>query len=146
VLLGQEPHGNGGTAGQRPERTVAVVIDLATAMGLAQNPGEIPGYGPVPASVAQELAADGQWVRWLTDPDSGALLDAGRRKYRPSVALRSFITARDVYCRFPGCQGLATGITTEIDHAQPFNHTDPAAGGATTKANLGSLCRKHLGN
>ncbi|MEI6623321.1 MAG: DUF222 domain-containing protein, partial [Actinomycetes bacterium] len=107
-----------------PARTIAVVIDLATVLGLAENPGELPGYGPVPASVARALAADGTWVRWVSDPTTGALLDAGRRTYRPSAALREFIKARDVYCRYPTCSARADGLTAEIDHADPFNHAE----------------------
>ncbi|MEI6624570.1 MAG: DUF222 domain-containing protein, partial [Actinomycetes bacterium] len=126
-----------------PQRTIAVIIDLATVLGLAEHPGELPGYGPVPASVARALAADATWVRWITDPVKGTLLDAGRRTYRPSTALREFITARDVYCRFPGCSARADGITTEIDHADPFNHHDPDTGGQTTRAGLGALCKRH---
>ncbi|MEI6622786.1 MAG: hypothetical protein WCP28_12855, partial [Actinomycetes bacterium] len=106
-------------------------------------PGELPGYGPVPASVARALAADGTWVRWVTDPTTGALLDAGRRTYRPSVALREFIKARDVYCRFPGCSARADGAITELDHADPFHHPDPDVGPGTTRQNLGPVCRKH---
>ncbi|MEI8083853.1 MAG: DUF222 domain-containing protein, partial [Actinomycetes bacterium] len=126
-----------------PARTVAVVIDLLTALGLAENPGHIPGYGSVPAAVARELALDANWVRWITDPVAGDLLDAGRRTYRPGVALRGFIIARDQYCRFPSCSALAAGATTEIDHAQPFDHSDPDAGGLTIRQNLGALCKRH---
>jgi len=107
------------------------------------RPGEFPGYGPVPASVARGLAADGTWVRWVTDPTTGALLDAGRRTYRPSVALREFIKARDVYCRFPTCSARADGFTTDLDHADPFHHPDPDVGPGTTRRNLGPACRKH---
>ena len=117
--------------------------DVATVLGLAEHPGQIPGYGTVPATVARALAADAAWVRWVSDPSTGQLLDAGGRTYRPSRALRDFIIARDVYCRFPGCSARAAGITAEIDHAEPFNHTDPATGGSTDRSNLGSLCRVH---
>ncbi|MEI8082564.1 MAG: DUF222 domain-containing protein, partial [Actinomycetes bacterium] len=135
--------GPGGAAAFTAQRTIAVVIDLATVLGLAEHPGELPGYGPVPASVARALAADSTWVRWITDPATGALLDAGRRTYRPSAALREFIVARDIYCRFPTCSARADGITTEIDHADPFHHADPNAGGQTTRQNLGPACKRH---
>ncbi|MEI8082295.1 MAG: DUF222 domain-containing protein, partial [Actinomycetes bacterium] len=135
--------GTEATGGCVPARTVAVVIDLATVLGLAEHPGEIPGYGTVPASVARALTADATWVRWVSDPNTGQLLDSGGRTYRPSRALRDFIVARDMYCRFPGCSARASGITAEIDHADPFNQTDPAAGGSTDRVNLGSLCRAH---
>lgn len=44
-------------------QTVAVVVDLATVLGLADHPAEIPGYGPVSAPIARELAADRDWER-----------------------------------------------------------------------------------
>jgi hypothetical protein len=112
-------------------------------LGLAEHPGELPGYGPVPASIARAMATDATWLRWVTDPTTGTLLDAGRRTYRPSAALREFIKARDVYCRFPTCSARADWITTEIDHADPYNHANPDTGGQTTRQNLGPVCRKH---
>ena len=45
----------------RPHRrpvTVNVTIDLPTLLGLAENPGQLSGYGAIPASVARELASD----------------------------------------------------------------------------------------
>ena len=41
--------------------TVNLTIDLPTLLGLAENPGQIAGYGAIPASVARELAADAKW-------------------------------------------------------------------------------------
>src|SRR6266511_96609 len=64
-------------------------------MGLTEHGAELAGYGPIPAQVARELAADGTWRRLLTDPVSGHLLDYGRTTYRPPAALADFIRARD---------------------------------------------------
>ena len=113
-----------------------VVVDLATVLGLADNPGELRGYGPLPAGLARQLAADATWTRWLTEPTTGALLDVGRKRYVPSERLRQFIQARDRVCRFPGCEQPAHRC--DLDHAQPWD-----AGGETTTANLGALCRRH---
>ena len=66
-----------GKAHRRPV-TVSLTIDLPTLLGLANNPGELQGYGAIPASVARTLAADGKWRRFITDPTSGELLDCGR--------------------------------------------------------------------
>ncbi len=112
------------------------MIDLATLLDLADNPGELPGYGPIPASLARELARDRAWRRWVTDPVEGHLLDFGRRVYRPPAQLRDFIAARDQRCRFPGCGQPASRC--DIDHRCPYD-----AGGTTCARNCWLLCRRH---
>jgi hypothetical protein len=116
--------------------TVNVTIDLPTLLGLAQNPGQLSGYGAIPASVARELASDATWKRFITDPQTGNLLDYGREKYEPPQALVDFLLARDRTCRFPGCRQPAT--RTDIDHAHSWE-----SGGQTNIENLGLLCRRH---
>jgi hypothetical protein len=123
----------------RPHRrpvAVSVAIDLPTVLGLADNPGQLAGYGAIPASVARKLAADGTWQRFISDPITGNLLDFGREKYIPPQELVDFLLARDRTCRFPGC-GIS-GQLTDIDHAQSWE-----SGGETNPANLGLLCRRH---
>ncbi len=44
---------------------INVTIDLPTLLGLAENPGQLAGYGAIPASVARELASDGKWKRFI---------------------------------------------------------------------------------
>lgn len=85
--------------GRRPH--VQVTIDLATLMGLAERPGELVGYGPIPAPFARAIAADGSWRRLVTDPVTGYLMDFGRSTYEPPAALRDYVLARDVTSRFP---------------------------------------------
>ncbi len=116
--------------------TVNVTIDLPTLMGLAENPGELAGYGPIPASVAREIAADARWKRFVTDPITGNLLDFGREHYEPPQALKDFLIARDRTCRFPGCRRSA--ILADLDHAESWR-----SGGETSPENLGALCRRH---
>ncbi len=116
--------------------TINVTIDLPTLLNMAENPGQLTGYGPIPASLARELAADGNWKRFITDPTSGELLDIGRKSYRPSQHLVDFLIARDRTCRFPGCRYPAH--RSDIDHVTPWDE-----GGETTPDNLGSLCRRH---
>lgn len=123
----------------RPHRrpiTVSVAIDLPTLLGLAENPGQLSGYGAIPASVARKLAADGTWQRFISDPTTGNLLDFGREKYVPPQVLVDFLLARDRTCRFPGCR--RSGALADIDHAQSWE-----TGGQTNPANLGLLCRRH---
>jgi hypothetical protein len=116
--------------------TISVAIDLPTLMGLAENPGQLAGYGAIPASVARRLAADGNWQRFISDPRTGNLLDFGREKYTPPQELIDYLLARDRVCRFPGCR--RTGQSSDIDHAQSWE-----TGGETNPANLGLLCRRH---
>ncbi len=68
AVLGLGPQAAGHTDPTAPPRlprcscggaqTAAVVLDLPTALGLAENPGHLPGYGAVPADLARAMAAD----------------------------------------------------------------------------------------
>jgi hypothetical protein len=116
--------------------SINITMDLPTALGLAENPAQLAGYGPIPASVARALSSDAKWRRFVTDPISGNLLDYGRETYLPPQQLVDFLTARDRTCRFPSCSQPAR--VTDIDHAQPWEE-----GGRTSAANLGLLCRRH---
>ncbi len=123
----------------RPHRrpiTINVTIDLPTLMGLSENPGQLAGYGAIPASLARSLAAEGKWRRFITDPTTGALLDFGRESYEPPQPLVDFLLARDRTCRFPGCRAPAR--LGDLDHAQSWE-----SGGDTSARNLGALCRRH---
>lgn len=123
------------TSHRRPV-SINVTIDLPTLLGLANNPGELEGHGPIPASLARQLAADGKWRKFITDPLTGNLLDMGRDSYLPSQYLIDFLTARDRICRFPGCSQPAR--IGDIDHAKSWDD-----GGETRPGNLGFLCRRH---
>ena len=123
-------------AAHRRPLTVNVTIDLPTLMGLAENPGELAGYGAIPASVAREIASDARWKRFITEPITGNLLDFGRESYEPPQALKDFLIARDRTCRFPGCRRSA--MLSDLDHAQSWD-----SGGVTSSENLGALCRRH---
>jgi hypothetical protein len=116
-------------------RYAAVMVDLPTLVGLDDNLGHVPGYGPVPAPIARELAADAaNWRRFLVDT-SGVLLDAGAHTYRPSDALREHVAARDWTCTFPGCGRSAADA--DLDHLVNFDGTN------TQAANLHPVCRTH---
>jgi Domain of unknown function (DUF222) len=121
---------------QRRPLTVNVTIDLPTLLGLAENPGQLAGYGPIPASVARELASDAQWKRFITEPQTGNLLDFGRESYEPPQHLKDFLIARDRTCRFPGCRRSA--LLSDLDHAESWD-----SGGSTSPNNVGALCRRH---
>jgi hypothetical protein len=123
-------------AAHRRPITISVTIDLPTLLGLRENPGQLAGYGAIPASVARALASDGKWKRFITDPETGVLLDYGRQTYEPPQGLIDFLIARDRTCRFPGCRKSAA--LSDLDHAQSWED-----GGETSLENLGALCRRH---
>lgn len=115
---------------------INVVVPFDTLAGRSEEPGELVGYGPVPADVARRVAADGVWKRLVTDPLSGALLDHGRTTYRPPAALADFVRARDLLCRHPTCRRRADD--SELDHAVAYS-----ADGETAAHNLYSCCGHH---
>lgn len=97
--------------------------------GAATTSGRIIGGGSVPAPVLAELIRSGATVTPLRHRAEG------ENSYRPSARLAAFIRARDMTCRFPGCDRPATFC--DIDHAIAHPH------GPTHPANLRCLCRKH---
>lgn len=96
---------------------------------------EMEGYGPIPVAMAQDIAAHGgTWNKVTVNMATGTILSV--ENYRPSEAIRRFLTARDQHCRFPGCRVPV--------HRCDFDHTvDAALGGETSTTNLGALCRGH---
>jgi hypothetical protein len=121
------------------KQVAAVVVDALTLLGLADNPGRVPGHGLVPAEVARAMAADRDLVRWLVSPDTGELLDVGADVYEPTPRLQRFIRARDQRCGFPGCHQRADRC--DIDHIRSFSMV--TRGGKTIRIKLGPLCRQH---
>ena len=116
--------------------SVNVTVDLKTLIGLNENPGQLAGYGVLPAQIVRALASEGKWRRFITDPNTGTLLDYGRDSYQPPQDLVDYLIARDRTCRFPGCRQSAA--RADIDHAEAWED-----GGETSAANLGALCRRH---
>ena len=133
---------HGSTTGDLPREhglcpSVQVTVALSTLLGLDEQPGELDGSGPIPASVARRIAADetGTWRRLITD-DRGRLFDYGRSTYRPPKDLTDHIIARDRTCRFIGCNRQAKHC--DLDHQQPWEQ-----GGETSEQNLNTLCSRH---
>ncbi|MDM7832663.1 HNH endonuclease signature motif containing protein [Cellulomonas edaphi] len=119
---------------------INVTAAATTLMGLDDQPAELAGYGPIPASVARELAQDATWRRILTDAVTGAFVAVGRTTYRPGADLTRTVLARDVTCTYPGCRQPA--MRTEIDHIVPYDAGRPGAG-QTCADNLHALCKRH---
>jgi hypothetical protein len=116
---------------------IHVIVPVTTLMGMAEHPGELAGYGPIPAGLARELADQptSTWRRMLIDPADGSVLEVSRRRF-PSPALRRYIEARDRKCSFPAC--LRPAQQCDIDHTTP--HGD---GGVTAAENLEPACKHH---
>jgi hypothetical protein len=74
-------------------------------------------------------------LSWMTHGDAGAVLALGRRRRRPSSAIRRAARERDHgRCRFPGCASRRA----DLHHIQHWVN-----GGPTDLANLISLCPWH---
>ncbi|MBW0127676.1 HNH endonuclease signature motif containing protein [Pseudonocardia oceani] len=115
---------------------ITVLVPHSTLTGADDAPCELVGYGPIPAPLAREIAADSVWRRLVTDPLTGTVLEYGRTTYRPPAALADHIRARDITCRAPGCRQPAA--TCELDHVIPWNPD-----GTTGEDNLVTLCPAH---
>jgi Domain of unknown function (DUF222) len=122
-------------AGQRRDVLVQVIIPIGTLLGLTDQPGELPGYGPIPPDLAREIAADATWQRIFTDPVTGRLVHVDRGAYSPPRAIAEHVRTRDRTCRFPGCRRSAARCD--------LDHTIAHPGGPTCVCNLACLCRHH---
>ena len=91
--------------------------------------------GPaISVSTAQMIACTAA-LSWMTHGDAGAILALGRRRRRPSSAIRRAARERDsCRCRFPGCESRRV----DLHHIQHW-----ANGGRTDLDNLISLCPWH---
>jgi hypothetical protein len=117
--------------------TVNISIDLPSALGLTDGPGELLGSGAlVPAGVVRDLLRHAQ-VRWLrTDPQTGRLLDISTNTYRPGARLAEFVAMRDVTATTP-TGSFAPAAAQDLDHIRPHEQ-----GGPTDPGNLHSPTRR----
>ncbi|MEF3405635.1 HNH endonuclease signature motif containing protein [Agromyces sp. CCNWLW203] len=121
----------------RVRPSVHLTVPVLTLMGSSTEPALLDGYGPIDPETALRLAAEAPtFVRLLTDPVSGTVLDVDRRSYRPPADLKRWLQVRDGTCRFPGCNRNAS--RSELDHG-----IDWADDGRTAFDNLAHLCPLH---
>lgn len=134
ALLDGWPASSGTPLKARVSLTIPVLQMLADP---SRTLADLEGYGPIAIGAALRVAKDApSLMAVLTDPWSGAVIDVGRSKYRPSKALKDLLRARDNHCRFPGCNRLPE--SSEIDHIE-----DWAKGGHTNRENSQLLCKRH---
>ncbi len=122
-------------AGKRPAAapvTIHVIAEHATLAGAGTVPAsEFTADGLITAELLAELATSAKLVPMAhpgeAPPEPG---------YTPSTALANFVRARDLTCRWPGCDVPA--VDCDTDHTIPY-----ADGGATHAANRKCYCRTH---
>jgi hypothetical protein len=73
-----------------PKVDVLVTVPVFALLGLTDEPANLDGYGPIPASMARKLVTDGasSFYRVLVDPRDGAPLEIGRTNYRLTKAMK----------------------------------------------------------
>jgi hypothetical protein len=121
-----------------PKADVLVTVPVLALFGVTNEPADLDGYGPIPASMARKLVEGGatSFYRVLVDPRDGAPLEIGRTSYRLTKAMKKVLQLRDGKCTFPGCNNPS--LDNEADHLQSWQH-----GGTTGMSNLAQLCPKH---
>jgi Domain of unknown function (DUF222)/HNH endonuclease len=119
-----------------PPTTVLVRVDLEALLRGEALPGEVcelEGVGPVPVTMARQLASDAfLTLCYHRAGEISAVSNLGRTI---KATLRTALFERDRHCVVPGC--MATRAL-EIDHLVPF-----AEGGPTELDNLALLCHHH---
>jgi hypothetical protein len=119
-----------------PQTTLHVVVDYDALMRGHTVGGErceIPGVGPIPVTLARQMADDAILKVLLTDGvDVLAVAHGG---YTIPAHLRSALEFRDPECIVPACNHR---WNLENDHRNTFNRTR-----VTRLEDLGRLCRFH---
>ena len=120
---------------------VQLLMPQATADGTSDAPGELAGYGPIPASQCRDLLTDPTTrIDRVTVRRTGRVMpepgiDAHPERRFPSAAQGRWVTAQHPTCRFPGCNRRATRC--EADHIVAFT------GHNTVITNLQPVCSRH---
>jgi hypothetical protein len=147
-------------------RSVDVIVPVTVALGFADEPCDLPGYGPMDAEAARELITDAILRKVCVDSRTGLVLavepkarrvrdkqelrrallemvhtptpydDDAVLGYRPTAAQRRLVERRDRTCTFPSCS--APAHRCDADHRRPWR-----PGGHTSSAGLGATSRKH---
>jgi hypothetical protein len=126
-----------GAAFRRVKPNVTITVPILSLLGRSDEPATLDGYGPVDIETARRLVGQAtSFTRVLTDPETGAAVSWGTKRYKPTKRMREFLGYRDHRCRFPGCSRAA--VFCDVDHT--FDHQ---FGGATELDNLAMLCPKH---
>ncbi len=137
LVLGN-PAGGSGSASRVH---VQLLIPAAVAAGFSDAPGELVGYGPIPASLCRDaMQQPGTTIERIHLDHDGQVIapadiDSDRDRYRPSARMQRYLHAQWPTCRFPGCNRRA--LRCETDHIVAFDGTN------TIRINLQPLCPRH---
>jgi hypothetical protein len=134
ILTGRDADEDEGQRG-----VVDLKVDLTTLAGLDDNPGEIPGWGPVLADIARKVAdaqTKSQWRALATHPEDGHPVALVTTRRRPTAEQRRMVEAIDPECVFPTCRMDASSC--DINHEIPWVEAQH-----TTIAELEPACRHH---
>lgn len=137
LVLGTTPTTRSGTTGGgTATTTVYATVNLSTLLGLDDLPGDLRGYGPLPAEQIRQLAYDlkARWAGVLVD-DNGNPQTLTRTGYPFRGRLADLIHVRDDTCTFDGCNKPAERC--DIDHRIPWPR------GQTSLDNGDARCRRH---
>ena len=122
-------------AGQRRAAspvTIHVIAEHATLNGTGTAPGsQLSADGLITPELVAELAKSATLIPLIHPGDA-----APEPGYTPSKALADFVRARDLTCRWPGCDVPA--VNCQLDHTIPH-----AQGGPTHAGNLKCYCPTH---
>ncbi|WP_158548152.1 HNH endonuclease [Desertihabitans brevis] len=126
------PDGSGEVAVSALPVLLHVVVADRVLLGASDEAGHLDGYGPVPADLVRELAAERAWVRRLyARPGTGELVAADSWARRFPARLAQLVRLRDQRCRMPWCGAPVR----HVDHVVAVER-----GGATGLANGQGLC------
>ena len=121
-----------GCPAEEPEHVALNLVMSDQALwGQDNAPALLDGYGPIPASVAQQLVRDAvvderslaTLRRLYRDPKSGSLVAIESRSRFFPKGLSNFIGVRDRTCRTPYCDAPIR----HRDHATPRNRGGPTS-------------------
>jgi Domain of unknown function (DUF222) len=115
---------------------VEIRVDLNTLTGIDDDPGEIPGFGPVLADVARQIVDEASDAEWRIVPveEDGQPVGVVTTKRRPTTTQKRQVETRNPTCVFPGCRMPADQC--DLNHEIPW-----AEAHRTTARELGPLCR-----
>lgn len=142
LFRGAGEHGDGLAVPERRgvQCKVGLLIPAMTAIGRRDEPAVLEDYGPIDIETAKRLAGGAtSWIKVLTDPITGAVIDIGREKYRPTSDMRALLGLLDRGGRGPGCTRPPS--QTEADHVVAYRQG--LARGRTALDNLVLLARAH---
>jgi hypothetical protein len=135
ALLNGTHQGKASDGGDRAQ--VNLNAELTTVLGLDDQPGEIPGWGPVIADIARQIVTDQPDADWnIPITHLQEVIDLVTTRRRPTRAQQRVVQILKPDCGFPTCRNDANNC--DIDHVIPWQQTKH-----TTIRELQPLCPHH---